>query len=164
MRRGPARSIGAGQRCYCAPIFRAAVITLLALVALGALTLAFLATPSEMEISLARVPVPETRAYRAPANQVFASPPRNPWLADGPHPMSHHSPAQSDFSTEQRFSGEVRENAACFSYAPRQNMRPGVLDRLGLSYDGLSEARPDITILSSSAVGATCHGVEGQRC
>jgi len=84
-------------------MLRVAVITLLALGAigaLGALTLAFLATPSETEISLARVPVPETRAYRAPANQVFAPPPRNPWLADGPYPMSHHNPAQTDVSTE----------------------------------------------------------------
>jgi len=40
-----------------------------------------------------------------------------------------------------------------------QNMRPGVLDRLGLGYDDLREVRPDLIMLSSSAVGAT--GPEG---
>ncbi|MCP5041056.1 MAG: CoA transferase, partial [bacterium] len=41
-----------------------------------------------------------------------------------------------------------------------QNMRPGVLDRLGLGYDDLSAIKPDIIMLSSSAVGAT--GPEGR--
>jgi len=41
-----------------------------------------------------------------------------------------------------------------------QNMRPGVLDKLGLGYDDLCEVRPDIVMLSSSAVGAT--GPEGR--
>jgi benzylsuccinate CoA-transferase BbsF subunit len=36
-----------------------------------------------------------------------------------------------------------------------QNMRPGVLDRMGLGYDDLRAIRPDIIMLSSSAVGAT---------
>jgi len=36
-----------------------------------------------------------------------------------------------------------------------QNMRPGVLDRLDLGYEDLREARPDLIMLSSSAVGAT---------
>lgn len=36
-----------------------------------------------------------------------------------------------------------------------QNMRPGVLDRLGLGYEVLREVKPDIIMLSSSAVGAT---------
>lgn len=36
-----------------------------------------------------------------------------------------------------------------------QNMRPGVLDRLGLGYDDLCKVRPDLIMLSSSAVGAT---------
>lgn len=36
-----------------------------------------------------------------------------------------------------------------------QNMRPGILDRLGLSYEVLREVKPDIIMLSSSAVGAT---------
>ena len=35
-----------------------------------------------------------------------------------------------------------------------QNMRPGVLDRLGLGYEDLSAVKPDIVMLSSSAVGA----------
>ncbi len=41
-----------------------------------------------------------------------------------------------------------------------QNMRPGVLDRLGLGYDNLSAVNPSIIMLSSSAVGAT--GPEGR--
>ncbi len=40
-----------------------------------------------------------------------------------------------------------------------QNMRPGVLDRLGLGYESLCAIRPDLVMLSSSAVGAT--GPEG---
>lgn len=36
-----------------------------------------------------------------------------------------------------------------------QNMRPGVLDRLGLGYAELRKVRPDVIMLSSSAVGAT---------
>jgi benzylsuccinate CoA-transferase BbsF subunit len=40
-----------------------------------------------------------------------------------------------------------------------QNMRPGVLDRLGLGYDDLRAIKPDLIMLSSSAVGAT--GPEG---
>lgn len=40
-----------------------------------------------------------------------------------------------------------------------QNMRPGVLDRLGLGYQDLQKVKPDIIMLSSSAVGAT--GPEG---
>jgi crotonobetainyl-CoA:carnitine CoA-transferase CaiB-like acyl-CoA transferase len=41
-----------------------------------------------------------------------------------------------------------------------QNMRPGVLERLGLGYDDLRAVRPDLVMLSSSAVGAT--GPEGR--
>lgn len=41
-----------------------------------------------------------------------------------------------------------------------QNMRPGVLDRLGLGYADLVKLRPDLIMLSSSAVGAT--GPEGR--
>lgn len=41
-----------------------------------------------------------------------------------------------------------------------QNMRPGVLDRMGLGYDDLRRVRSDIIMLSSSAVGAT--GPEGR--
>jgi benzylsuccinate CoA-transferase BbsF subunit len=36
-----------------------------------------------------------------------------------------------------------------------QNMRPGVLDRLGLGYEDLRAVKPDVIMLSSSAVGAT---------
>jgi len=36
-----------------------------------------------------------------------------------------------------------------------QNMRPGVMDRLGLGYEDLKEVRPDIIYLASSACGAT---------
>jgi benzylsuccinate CoA-transferase BbsF subunit len=36
-----------------------------------------------------------------------------------------------------------------------QNMRPGVLDRLGIGYQDLRQVKPDIIMLSSSAVGAT---------
>jgi benzylsuccinate CoA-transferase BbsF subunit len=36
-----------------------------------------------------------------------------------------------------------------------QNMRPGVMERLGLSYESLCEVRPDLIMLSSSAVGST---------
>ena len=36
-----------------------------------------------------------------------------------------------------------------------QNMRPGVLDRLGIGYEDLRQIKPDIVMLSSSAMGAT---------
>ena len=36
-----------------------------------------------------------------------------------------------------------------------ENMRPGVLQRLGLSYEALRAVKPDIIMLSSSAVGST---------
>ncbi len=36
-----------------------------------------------------------------------------------------------------------------------QNMRPGVMDRLGIGYEDLREVKPDIIMLSSSALGAT---------
>jgi len=36
-----------------------------------------------------------------------------------------------------------------------QNMRPGVMERLGLGYASLLEVRPDLVMLSSSAVGST---------
>jgi benzylsuccinate CoA-transferase BbsF subunit len=36
-----------------------------------------------------------------------------------------------------------------------QNMRPGVLERLGLSYRELTQVKPDLIMLSSSAVGST---------
>jgi benzylsuccinate CoA-transferase BbsF subunit len=36
-----------------------------------------------------------------------------------------------------------------------QNMRPGVMERLGLGYEALCQVRPDLIMLSSSARGAT---------
>jgi len=36
-----------------------------------------------------------------------------------------------------------------------QNMRPGVMERLGLGYEELREVKPDIIMLSSSALGST---------
>ena len=36
-----------------------------------------------------------------------------------------------------------------------QNMRPGVMDKLGLGYEALSQIKPDIIMLSSSAYGTT---------
>ena len=36
-----------------------------------------------------------------------------------------------------------------------QNMRPSVLDRLGIGYEDLRQIKPDIIMLSSSAMGAT---------
>ncbi len=41
-----------------------------------------------------------------------------------------------------------------------QNMRPGVLDRMGLGFEDLRQVRPDLVMLSSSAVGAS--GPEGR--
>ena len=38
-------------------------------------------------------------ALRADGTAVHP-PKRNPWIADGPYPMSHHNPAQTDVSTE----------------------------------------------------------------
>jgi benzylsuccinate CoA-transferase BbsF subunit len=36
-----------------------------------------------------------------------------------------------------------------------ENMRPGVMERLGLSYEALQDIKPDIIMLSSSALGGT---------
>jgi len=41
------------------------------------------------------------------------------------------------------------------SHATMENMRPGVLDRLGLGYEAAKEIKPDIIYLSSSACGQT---------
>jgi benzylsuccinate CoA-transferase BbsF subunit len=57
---------------------------------------------------------------------------------------------------------EARDVVRCLvakSDVVSQNMRPGVLDRLGLGYEDLRKVKPDIIMLSSSAVGAT--GPEG---
>jgi len=50
---------------------------------------------------------------------------------------------------------EIAKRVAQISDVVTQNMRPGVMDRLGLGYDDLKAVKPDIIMLSSSAVGAT---------
>ena len=50
---------------------------------------------------------------------------------------------------------EIARALAAKSDVVAQNMRPGVLDRLGLGYDDLKKLKPDIIMLSSSAVGST---------
>ena len=52
-------------------------------------------------------------------------------------------------------SREIVRKLVAKSDAVLQNMRPGVLDRLGIGYDDLRAVKPDIIMLSSSAVGAT---------
>lgn len=43
----------------------------------------------------------EEKAWSPPQDTDVATPARNPWLADGPYPVSHHNPAQTDLSTEK---------------------------------------------------------------
>jgi benzylsuccinate CoA-transferase BbsF subunit len=50
---------------------------------------------------------------------------------------------------------EIAKRVAQISDVVTQNMRPGVMDRLGLGYDDLKAAKPDIIMLSSSAVGSS---------
>jgi benzylsuccinate CoA-transferase BbsF subunit len=50
---------------------------------------------------------------------------------------------------------EVVRRLVAVSDVVTENMRPGVLDRLGLGYQDLRAVKPDIIMLSSSAVGAT---------
>jgi len=50
---------------------------------------------------------------------------------------------------------EIAKRIARISDVVTQNMRPGVMERLGLGYDDLKAVKPDIIMLSSSAVGAT---------
>ncbi len=50
---------------------------------------------------------------------------------------------------------EIAKRVAQISDVVTQNMRPGVMDRLGLGYDDLKAVKPDIIMLSSSAVGAS---------
>ncbi len=50
---------------------------------------------------------------------------------------------------------EVAKRLVKVSDVVAQNMRPGVMDRLGLSYEVLKEVKPDIIMLSSSALGGT---------
>jgi benzylsuccinate CoA-transferase BbsF subunit len=50
---------------------------------------------------------------------------------------------------------EIVKRLVGISDVVTQNMRPGVLDRLGLSYEELRAVKSDIIMLSSSAVGST---------
>jgi len=50
---------------------------------------------------------------------------------------------------------EIARRVAQISDVVTENMRPGVMERLGLGYDDLKAVKPDIIMLSSSAVGAT---------
>jgi len=50
---------------------------------------------------------------------------------------------------------EIVKSLVKISDVVAENMRPGVLDRLGLSYEALRVVKPDIIMLSSSAVGST---------
>jgi len=50
---------------------------------------------------------------------------------------------------------ELAKRIVAVSDVAVQNMRPGVMDRLGLGYDALSKVKPDIIYLSSSACGTT---------
>jgi benzylsuccinate CoA-transferase BbsF subunit len=50
---------------------------------------------------------------------------------------------------------DIAKSLAKISDVVAQNMRPGVLERLGLGYEELKAIKPDIIMLSSSAVGAT---------
>jgi benzylsuccinate CoA-transferase BbsF subunit len=50
---------------------------------------------------------------------------------------------------------EIARSLARISDVVTQNMRPGVLERLGLGYEDLRAIKPDIIMLSSSAVGST---------
>lgn len=51
--------------------------------------------PSRVETPIALHP------WSPPRERNIATPARNPWLADGPYPVSHHNPAQTDLSTEK---------------------------------------------------------------
>lgn len=49
-----------------------------------------------------RLPSPAVATTRVdPPDRRIATPARNPWLAEGPYPVSHHNPAQTDLSTER---------------------------------------------------------------
>jgi benzylsuccinate CoA-transferase BbsF subunit len=50
---------------------------------------------------------------------------------------------------------EIAKRVAQISDVMTENMRPGVMERLGLGYDDLKAVKPNIIMLSSSAVGAT---------
>ncbi len=50
---------------------------------------------------------------------------------------------------------ELAKRLVTISDVALQNFRPGVMDRLGLGYEALSEVKPNIIYLSSSACGST---------
>ncbi len=50
---------------------------------------------------------------------------------------------------------EIARRLVAVSDVAVQNMRPGVMDRLGLGYEDLRKVKPDIIMLSSSALGST---------
>jgi benzylsuccinate CoA-transferase BbsF subunit len=50
---------------------------------------------------------------------------------------------------------EIAKELAKISDVVTENMRPGVMDRLGLGYEALRALKPDIIMLSSSAVGGS---------
>ena len=52
-------------------------------------------------------------------------------------------------------AAEIVKSLVKLSDVVAENMRPGVLDRLGLGYEALRAVKPDIIMLSSSAVGST---------
>jgi len=49
---------------------------------------------------------------------------------------------------------EIAKRLVKVSDVVTQNMRPGVMERLGLGYEALKQVRPDVIMLSSSAVGS----------
>jgi benzylsuccinate CoA-transferase BbsF subunit len=50
---------------------------------------------------------------------------------------------------------EIAKKLVAVSDIVAENMRPGVIERLGLGYDAMLECKPDIIYLSSSACGQT---------
>jgi len=50
---------------------------------------------------------------------------------------------------------ELAKRVVNISDVVAENFRPGVMDKLGLGYEALKEVKPDIIMLSSSAVGGT---------
>lgn len=84
-------------------LLRNLLLVFVATALVGVVVVTWLARPSESDAPvLADAPVPAPVADYAPrpATPPHATPTRNPWLADGPYPMSHHNPAQTDVSTE----------------------------------------------------------------
>ncbi len=84
-------------------LLRNGLLIVLLLLIGGWMMVRVLAMPSESDAPpLAEAPVPEPTGdwVPRPADPPVAVPTRNPWLADGPYPMSHHNPAQTDVSTE----------------------------------------------------------------